>query len=147
MHLIDNQGRYRRFVLQQTALDAIWHRVEHSSEGPREQLLAEAAAVLAGTILMASGTTGSSPETHDSSVTTGTAKGDDVAVGGIAYGREVEDRAGVAQGLHGPEIALQTAITRGSELHGRERQEPSARRASAAAMRSRPASIRSMEVA
>lgn len=72
MHLIDNQGRYRRFVLQQTALDAIWERVEQTSDIPHDELVFEAAAVLAGTILMASGTTGAGPETHDSSVTLGT---------------------------------------------------------------------------
>jgi len=69
---LDNQGRYRRFVLQQVTLEALWQRVETVQDLPREELLFEAAAVLAGTILMASGTCGSSPEAHDSTTTLGT---------------------------------------------------------------------------
>ena len=68
-HHIDHKGRYRRFVLVQVTLDAILERVEKNKVIPREELMYEAAAVLAGTILMATGTSGSGPETHDSSVT------------------------------------------------------------------------------
>jgi hypothetical protein len=68
-HHLDNQGRYRRLVLQQVTLDALLERVETSGELPREELSFEAAAVLAGTILMASGTCGNGPDAHDSSVT------------------------------------------------------------------------------
>ncbi len=68
-HLLDRQGRFRRFVLQQVTLDALLDRVEASGSVPREELLFEAATVLAGIILMASGASGSSPQTHDSSVT------------------------------------------------------------------------------
>ncbi len=68
-HLIDNQGRYRRFVVQQVTLDALMSRVEEPSDLPPDELLFEAAAVLAGTILMAAGISGSGPDTHDSSVT------------------------------------------------------------------------------
>ncbi len=71
-HHIDNQGRYRRFVIQQCTLDAVLTRMEKSSNLPHDQLLFEAGAVLAGTILMASGTTGSGPDTHDSSVSLAT---------------------------------------------------------------------------
>jgi hypothetical protein len=71
-HHIDNQGRFRRFVVQQTLLDALLERVENVSETPREELLVEASVVLAGTILMASGTSGSGPETFDSTVTLST---------------------------------------------------------------------------
>lgn len=67
-HLIDNKGRYRRFVLQQCMLDAVLTRVKNANGLTREEALFEAGAVLAGTILMASGTTGGGPETHDSSV-------------------------------------------------------------------------------
>lgn len=72
---IDNRGFYRRFVLQPIALDVLLRRVEHASgdrpEGSytREELVFEAAAVLAGTMLMASGTTGSGPGCHGSEVT------------------------------------------------------------------------------
>jgi hypothetical protein len=71
-HLIDNKGRYRRFVIQQCTLDAILARVNPSHDLPHDQALFEAGAVLAGTILMASGITGGGPETHDSSVSLAT---------------------------------------------------------------------------
>ena len=67
-HVIDNKGHYRRFVIQQCTLDAVLTRLETSSDIPRDQLLFEAGAVLAGTILMAAGTSGSGPEAHDSTV-------------------------------------------------------------------------------
>jgi hypothetical protein len=71
-HHLDRQGRYRRFVLQQVTLDAILDRVEAAGSLPRDELLFEAATVLAGIILMASGTSGSNPQAHDSSTTLGT---------------------------------------------------------------------------
>jgi hypothetical protein len=71
-HLLDQQGRFRRFVSQQITLDALLSRVTTDSKLPREELLFEAAAVLAGTILMASGISGGSPSAHDSTVTLGT---------------------------------------------------------------------------
>lgn len=71
-HQIDGQGNYRRFVLQQVTLDALMDRVESPGDRPREEMLFEAAAVLAGTMLMASCTSGRGPETHDSSVTLAT---------------------------------------------------------------------------
>lgn len=79
-HSVDNRGFYRRFVLQQITLDALSARVHELEAGSREQgdssrlaapgsRLFEAAAVLAGTILMASGTSGSGPDCHSSDVT------------------------------------------------------------------------------
>ncbi len=68
MHRIDNQGFYRRFVVQQVAIDALLGRVKDAGDLSAEELLFEAAAVLAGTILMASGISGYGPETHDSTV-------------------------------------------------------------------------------
>jgi len=68
-HHLDSQGRYRRFVVQQVTLDVLLERVGDRGELSREEVLLEAAAVLAGTILMAAGTSGGSPETHDSSTT------------------------------------------------------------------------------
>jgi hypothetical protein len=80
--LVDNRGNYRRFVLQQITLDALLSRVTaldgasppkgHVAASTRDELLFEAAAVLAGTILMASGTTGSGPSTHGSDVSLAT---------------------------------------------------------------------------
>ena len=71
-HHIDNQGRYRRFVIQQVTLEALMARVDESSELPIDELLFEAAAVLVGTILMASGISGRGPDTHDSTTTLST---------------------------------------------------------------------------
>jgi len=69
----------RRFVLQQITLDAMLTRVNAPTNGTigcdanpapcRDELMFEAAAVLAGTILMASGTTGNGPDCHNSDVT------------------------------------------------------------------------------
>lgn len=79
---VDNRGFYRRFVLQQITLDSLLSRVNGTANGTngkeakaastREELLFEAAAVLAGTILMASGTTGNGPGCHSSDVTLST---------------------------------------------------------------------------
>jgi hypothetical protein len=80
LHRVDNRGYYRRFVLQQVTLDALLSRVDspatcnggrESGQPPpsRDELMFEAAAVLAGTILMASGTTGNGPGCHSSDVT------------------------------------------------------------------------------
>ncbi len=71
-HHLDNQGRYRRFIVQQVTLDALLRRLDEPSDLPQEELLIEAATVLAGTMLMASGTSGSGPDTHDSSTTLST---------------------------------------------------------------------------
>lgn len=71
-HLMDGQGRYRRFVVQQVTLDSLLERVTAVNTIPRDELRFEAAAVLAGTILMASGTSGNSPEAHDSTTTLST---------------------------------------------------------------------------
>ena len=68
-HVIDNRGRYRRFVLQQVALDALRERVASSGDISLEDARYEASAVLAGIILMASGISGNGPTAHDSSAT------------------------------------------------------------------------------
>jgi len=65
-HCIDNKGFYRRFVIQQVTLDALMQRIEEDDDAPREEYVLEAAAVLAGTVLMASGISGNGPDTHDS---------------------------------------------------------------------------------
>ncbi len=71
---ISNDGYYTRLVLQQMSLDALLSRCEcaDSTDGPPEDHWREAAAVLAGTILMASGTSGDGPGRHDSTVTLAT---------------------------------------------------------------------------
>lgn len=66
-HLLDNQGQYRRFVVRQVLLDGLLRRSKTGSNS--DEMLYESAAVLAGTILMASAVCGSTPQTHDSTVT------------------------------------------------------------------------------
>ncbi len=69
-HLIDNSGHYRRFILRQPTLDALhrWAKLD-SPQGFDGERLFESAAVLAGTILMGAGVSGSGPTVYDSSVT------------------------------------------------------------------------------
>lgn len=70
-HCIDNQGYYRRFVIQQVTIDALMGRLQDEEEIPRDQLLYEASAVLSGTILMASAVSGWGPSAYASTVTLG----------------------------------------------------------------------------
>ena len=71
-HQIDSQGRYRRFVVQQVTLDALLARPATPGDLSVDELLIEASAVLAGTILMASATSGSGPDSHGSDTTLAT---------------------------------------------------------------------------
>jgi hypothetical protein len=71
-HHIDNQGRYRRYVARKVTIDALLSRLEESGPGTRDERLTEAAAVLAGTILMATGVSGAGPVAHDSATTLAT---------------------------------------------------------------------------
>ena len=70
-HTIDNRGFYRRFVLRQMTLDTLltWIDPTIGPGGDKAERLFEAAAVLAGTILMGAGVSGSGPSYHDSTVT------------------------------------------------------------------------------
>jgi hypothetical protein len=68
-HHIDNQGRYRRYVARQITLEALLDRVANPGDLPSAEVLFEAAAVFAGTLLMATGVSGAGPGTHDSSAT------------------------------------------------------------------------------
>jgi hypothetical protein len=71
-HHLDDQGRFRRYVIRQVTLDALLDRAEHPQQLDRAELVFEAAAVLAGTILMATGISGASPTAHDSSASLST---------------------------------------------------------------------------
>jgi hypothetical protein len=71
-HQIDQRGNYCRFVLRDVTLDSLMYRVENPEEVSSDELLSEAATVLAGTILMASGISGNGPGAHDSTTTLGT---------------------------------------------------------------------------
>ena len=68
-HLMDQSGSYRRFVLQQVTVDALLDRVAKEKDLPREEVLTEAAVVLAGTMLMASGISGGSANSFSSTTT------------------------------------------------------------------------------
>ncbi|HEX4608234.1 MAG TPA: hypothetical protein VH092_08510, partial [Urbifossiella sp.] len=71
-HTIDPKGYYRRFVLRQMTLDTLltWvHPAAGVAVGDRGERLFEASAVLAGTILMGAGVSGTGPNTYDSTVT------------------------------------------------------------------------------
>src|SRR5262249_28186397 len=63
----DNGARSRRYVARQVTLDAILDRVVRPGGLNRGELLFEGAAVLAGTLLMATGVSGNGPGAHDSS--------------------------------------------------------------------------------
>ncbi len=71
-HLIDLQGNYRRFVARQVTLDGLLQRLDLVHDLPRAELLWEAAAVLAGTILMACAVSGAGPGAHDSTTSLAT---------------------------------------------------------------------------
>jgi hypothetical protein len=69
---IDGQGRYRRFVVRQTTLDALLARIADAPPIQREERRFDVAAVLAGTILMASSLNGRGPNSYDSAATLST---------------------------------------------------------------------------
>lgn len=73
-HTLDVDGLYRRFVVRKIILDALMTWIERDDvleadeRADREERLFDAAAALAGTMLMASTISGAGPETHDSTV-------------------------------------------------------------------------------
>jgi hypothetical protein len=68
---IDNRGFYRRFVLRQMTLDTLltWVAEGPHAVGTAGERLFEASAVLAGTVLMGAGVSGTGPNYYDSNVT------------------------------------------------------------------------------
>ncbi|WP_417384465.1 hypothetical protein [Gimesia sp.] len=67
-HIIDNQGYYRRFVIRRLILDSLLAWIDEHKEIPLQERLEDAAAVLSGTMLMASSISGSGPDTHASDI-------------------------------------------------------------------------------
>lgn len=65
---LDSSGRYRRFVIRAIILDALEDWLRSAAHSADDEKLCEAAAVLAGTMLMASSVSGAGPDTHDSNV-------------------------------------------------------------------------------
>ncbi|MBB3206483.1 hypothetical protein FHS27_002292 [Rhodopirellula rubra] len=66
---IDSDGRYDRFILRSVTLDSLLKRLEETPDLSKDELLDEAASVLAGTMLMASGVSGWGPGAYSSDVT------------------------------------------------------------------------------
>jgi hypothetical protein len=102
-HLIDNKGHFRRFVVRQAVLDALLARLGHPTPAHRDlqdplgAVLLEAAAVLAGTILMASGVCGDGPTAHDSDARLATLVPDVARYRDTFYGQLLE----TVRGDHG----------------------------------------------
>jgi hypothetical protein len=67
-HRIDTKGNYSRFVVRKIVLDALLDWVNGQQKLTEEERYYDAAAVLSGTMLMASAISGSGPESHDSGV-------------------------------------------------------------------------------
>jgi len=72
---LDTKGYARRFIVHETSLAAILDRVGQAPAEHRREYLIEAAAVLAGTMLMGSGVSGNRPGAHSSDATLGTLVG------------------------------------------------------------------------
>ena len=69
---LDTGGYARRFVVHHIALEGILDRLDREEKAPREDLLFEAASVLACTMLMGAGVSANRPGAHDSNTTLAT---------------------------------------------------------------------------
>lgn len=67
-HHLDNQGRYRRFIIRKILADSLLDWMNSTRGVDPEELIYDASAVLCGTMLMASSISGSGPDTHDSTI-------------------------------------------------------------------------------
>ncbi|HEY7328136.1 MAG TPA: hypothetical protein VH592_10870 [Gemmataceae bacterium] len=107
-HHLDNQGRFRRYVVRKITLDALMDRINAPGPSAREELLLEGAAVLAGTLLMATGISGYGPAAHDSAATLAT------LLPRIARYRDVfyEHLLKRLEGAHGDRLREELATTR-----------------------------------
>jgi hypothetical protein len=107
-HHLDIQSRYRRYVVRQITLDALLERMDNPGTLDRGEVLFEGAAVLAGTILMATAMSGGSPSTHDSSVTLATLTPRIARARDAFYAALIED----VGGPHGERLRQEAAVTR-----------------------------------
>ncbi len=105
---INAEGYYDRFVLRQVTLDALLSRLKDQPELDRDELIVEAASVLAGIILMASGISGWGPSAHRSDITLGS------LMKPIAQYRDAfyEHRLGQITGLHAQRLAGEQKLRR-----------------------------------
>lgn len=65
---LDLSGRCHRFVVQPVTLETMMEWIDNRGKMTYEEALFEAAAVLAGTMLMGAGVSGDRPDAHDSTV-------------------------------------------------------------------------------
>ena len=107
-HHIDTRGHFRRFVVRQITLDGLLDRVQNAPVEAAPDRLQEAATVLAGTMLMASGLSGAGPDTYDSSATLST------IMPPIARMRDAfyRDHLAAVPGSHGERLREEARITR-----------------------------------
>lgn len=68
---ITEDGYYNRFIVRQVTMEALLSRLREENDIDPEEVLQEAASVLAGTILMASAINGWGPGWHSSEITLG----------------------------------------------------------------------------
>jgi len=68
---VDNEGYFNRFIIHQITIDSMLARVNTEKGVPQEELMYEAGAVLACTMLMGSGISGRGPGAWDSTMTLG----------------------------------------------------------------------------
>ncbi len=105
---IDNDGYYHRFIVRQVTLDALLHRLPDEPDADRDELMAEAATVLAGTILMASGISGWGPGAYSSDITLGSLM-KPIAANRDAY---YAGRLSQIKGKHGKRLAKEQELRR-----------------------------------
>lgn len=113
---VDLQGQFTRFVVRRLVLDALLERVASPGNVSQDELLSEASAVLAGTILMAAGVSGGSRSAHDSFTTLATLM-PRIARYRDAFYAGLLSRLG---GAHGDRLRQEAATTR--QPFGRARQ-------------------------
>ncbi len=105
---ITQDGYYNRFVVRQVTLDALLNRLRDEPDLDRDELMVEAASVLAGTILMASGISGWGPGAHTSDITLGSLMKPIAAYRDAYY----EDRLAQISGDHAKRLAGEQKLRR-----------------------------------
>jgi hypothetical protein len=132
-HHLDNQGRHRRFVVRKDTIDGLLAWIGQAKDRPHEEAVFDAAAVMAGTMLMASALCGRGPNSHDSGATLATivpqiAKLRDLyydrlltRTGGERGRRLRQDSEAYRQPLGGPRQYLNLVLARQRALQLQER--------------------------
>lgn len=105
---IDNKGQYRRFVLRSVVLGALLDWMKTVEKLPHDEIVFEAAAVLCGTMLMASTISGSGPDTYDSTVSLGTLLSKVARQRDAFYARLL----GAVKGKHGERLRKESQLAK-----------------------------------